>query len=85
MIEHTDFFSWFLNVKDLVLSNGFKQVRIVIQWLKNSFFSKKLQKSSSGWGSCGLRLGIRPQTPSVLGLSYTSLLNAFPNSNIFLF
>ena len=31
MIEHIDFFSWFSNVKNLVLSNGFEQVRNVIQ------------------------------------------------------
>ena len=30
MIERIDFFSWFSNVKNLVLSNDFEHVRIVI-------------------------------------------------------
>ena len=44
MIEHIDFFSWFSNAKNLVLSNDFEQVRIVIQRHYNHFFSEKLQK-----------------------------------------
>ena len=45
MIEHIDFFSWFANVENLVLSNGFELMRIVIQRHKNSFFSENLQKT----------------------------------------
>ena len=39
--EQLIFFSRLSNVKNLVLSNVFEYLRNVIQWYKNSFFSKK--------------------------------------------
>ena len=32
------FFNWLSNVNNLLLSNGFRQMRSVIQWQQNSFF-----------------------------------------------
>ena len=45
-IEQFNFIYWLSNVKNLVLSDGSEHVRNVIQWHKNSFFSKKLQKAA---------------------------------------
>ena len=59
-IEQLNFFDWHWNVKNLVLWNGSELVRNVIQWDLNSFFSKNLQKSPSGWELC-------PQTPVAIG------------------
>ena len=53
-------------------------MRNVIQWDLNSFFSKNLQKSPSGWGLC-------PQTPVCDTLQYTSLLNTSPKLDIYTF
>ena len=90
-IEQLNFFDWLWNVKNLVLSNGSELVRNVIQWDLNSFFSKNLQKSPSGWGLCPQTpiaiggWGLCPQTPVSDTFEYTSLLNTSSKLDFYTF
>ena len=90
-IEQLNFFDWLSNVKNLVLSNGCELVRNVIQLDLNSFFSKNLQTSPSGWGLSPQTpiatggWGLRPQTPVCDTFEYTSLLNTSPKLEIYTF
>ena len=64
--EEFKFFNWLSNVKNLVLLNGSKYVRNVIQWCENSFFFKKLLKIDQRFLKHSLRwLGARPPDPSL--------------------
>ena len=64
--------------QNVVLLNGSKNVRSVIQMaLKWLFLKKKLQKLTSGWG-------LRLQTPYVLHLSCSSCSVALHKKNTFL-
>ena len=55
--KERDFFNWFSNIKNFVLSNGSENMRNVIRIaLKKPFFSKKLQKIAQ-------RLGALPPYP----------------------
>ena len=75
-MEQFNFFNWLSNVRNLVYINCSHHMRKVIQWHYNSFFSKKSYKIlPSGWG-------LYPRTPYVIRLSYTNLLNTFPNLDI---
>ena len=78
-IGQFNFFNCLLNVKNLVLSNGSKQERIVIQWHKNSYFFKYLQKIALRLGASLpdpdslRRLGAPPlRPPSVTQLVYST-------------
>ena len=68
-IEESNFFDWFSNVKNLVLSNGCEHVQNVIQWDLNSFFSQKLTKIAQRRGALPpdphshRRLGALPPDP----------------------
>ena len=70
--EQLGFFNRLSNAKNLVLSNGSKYGRNVIQRYYNSFIFKNIyEKSPSGWG-------LSPQTPvgDTFELQYTSLLKS---------
>ena len=90
-IEQLNFFDWLWNVKNLVLWNGSELVRNVIQWDLNSFFSKNLQKSPSGWGLYPQTpiatggWGLCPQTPVCDTFEYTSLLNTSSKLDFYTF
>ena len=66
-------------------------MRDVIQWDLNSFFSKNLQKSPSGWGLCPQTpiaiggWGLCPQTPVSDTFEYTSLLNTSSKLDFYTF
>ena len=56
-IEQLNFFDWLWNAKKLVLWNGSKLVRNVIQWDLNSFFFPKTYKNRPAAG------GFAPRPP----------------------
>ena len=66
-------------------------MRNVIQWDLNSFFSKNVQKSLSGWGLCPQTSiaisgwGLCPQTPVSDTFEYTSLLNTSSKLDLYTF
>ena len=66
-------------------------MRNVIQWDLNSFFSKNLQKSPSGWGLCPQTpiaiggWGLCPQTPVSDTFEYTSLLTTSSKLDFYTF
>ena len=65
MIKQFNFFNWLSNVKNLVLSNGSKHMRNVIQWHKIAFFSQKITKNRPKAPAAG---DPGPDPPSVLRL-----------------
>ena len=65
-----------------MLSNGFKHLRIVIQWHYNSFFFQKITKNlQTAWGFVSRRPkppaagDPAPRLPFVILLNYTSFFN----------
>ena len=90
-IEQLNYFFRLWNVKNLVLWNGSELVRNVIQLDLNSFFSKNLQKSPSGWGLCPQTpiaiggWGLCPQTPVSDTFEYASLLNTSSKLDFYTF
>ena len=81
-----DLFNWLANLEKFVLSNGSENVRNVIQIaLKKPFFPKTYKKTPSSWvhrPQTSMASGgwwLRPQAPSVTGLSCTNLLITSPN------
>ena len=63
--------------KIYVLADGSKHVGIAIQWHQNSFPKKSIKNRPAAGG-------FAPIPPSVIRLSYTSLLNTRPNSHFLL-
>ena len=80
-----ELFNWLSNLKNVVLSNGSKNVRNVIQMaliLKELFFAKRLGASSPDPHSL-LRLEtLPPKLLSATRFSNTSQLTTSPNSDI---
>ena len=71
-----------------MLSHGSKHVRNVIQWHKNSIFSKKLQNIAQQLGASPpdpnppAAGDPAPRPPSVIRLSYTGFLKTSPKLRI---
>ena len=88
-IKQFNFFNWFSNVQNLVLSNCSNMCEMWSNGIKIAFFSKKLQKIAQQLGALppdphSLRpLGAPPpDPPSVICLSYTGFLKTSPKLHI---
>ena len=79
--ERFDFFYWLSNLKNLVFSNGSKNVQNVIQVGSKQLLFPKISKHRPAPPAKPNRFCF--QTTSVIRVSYTSLLTTFPNLNIF--